>query len=868
MIPLQSMQLNEADLLRLAGAVADGAAIDWDHAEASASSDAERDVIRQLRALATVAEPAQVRRWGPLEIRGEVGSGVFGTVYRAWDPRLEREVALKLLHVAPLGDPGSSNAIDEGRLLARIRHPNVVTVFGADTHDGRVGVWMEFVTGRTLKDVVTEHGPLGPYEAALVGRDLCRALAAVHKAGVLHRDIKAQNVMREAGGRTLLMDFGAGSVANGEDKPLRGTPAYLAPELLTGASPVPTIPSDLYSLGVLLYFLVAGDFPITAASIAELRERQAAGARRCLRDVRPDLPSAFVRVIDACLEINPANRPASAGTLEALLEQALGLRDEATDGADREFAVRGASNRRPRLTRWRLAAAAATAACLLAAAPWMIRKVTGENSAGPTGANSIVVLPFRNLTGDIQNEYLSEGITDDLAAHLGVLDDLRVVAGTSVRRQTDPSKTEIDIGKDFGVAAVLSGSVRRVGDRVKIVASLTDVRTGDLLWSDGFERDLKDMLLMQSEVARRIAVALRGTLSPLDDARFAAGLSKDPEAFQLYLKGRYYWSLRTADGLNRSIRYFTEALAQDPSYASAHAGVADAYTALGTLGIVPRTDAFARAAAAAEHAIALDPDSADSHAALAYARKNRFEWAESEASFRRAIALKPNHSTAHHWYSILLTQHGRFDEATTEIKTAVFLDPIAIGPKLQLASLLLLRRRYAEAVEQFEKAIQIDGSLAVAHRSLAQAYTYDGRYAEAAVTFERAVRATPAASDDHETKAAVGYLHAVAGRHADALAIAGELTSRYHASGEAVAASIAAIYAGLKQNDAAFEWLTRACDARDPEVGYLKVDPRWDPVRGDRRFAQLLEALGLGDQRRGDNNGRQRIGQLDRTPLN
>jgi len=346
------MPPDDVGLLKLAEAVADGFDVAWADAEASAKSPEQREIIRHLRVLADLANlhrsgpiedsstPAVLNdetarssplfpSWGPLEIRAEVGSGTFGAVYRAWDPRLDREVALKILRgLRSTEEDLASIVIKEARVLARLRHPNVITVFGADCFDGQVGLWMEFVHGRTLKEIEKEQGPFSAREAMLIGLDLCHALAAVHKAGFLHRDIKAQNVMRETGGRIVLMDFGAAAVLSPQTEwraSLTGTPAYLAPEVLQGDPP--TVRSDLYSLGVLLYYLVSGEFPIMARSLPELREAHEQKKRRLLRDLRPDLPSTFVRVIDNAIATSPDQRPDSAGALEALFEAAMGLGD-------------------------------------------------------------------------------------------------------------------------------------------------------------------------------------------------------------------------------------------------------------------------------------------------------------------------------------------------------------------------------------------------------------------------------------------------------------------------------------------------------------------------------------------------------------
>ena len=342
---------DDARLLKLAEAVADGAVVDWAKAEADERAPEGRDLVRHLRVLADVADlhrsaaaspldataaAARVKRidrplghWGPLQLRAEIGSGASGTVFRAWDPRLDREVALKLLRdQRPVEEGAATTVINEARVLARLRHPNVVTIFGADCFDHQIGLSMEFIDGRTLKVIQKEQGAFSAREATLVGLDLCHALAAVHRAGFVHRDVKAQNVMRETGGRIVLMDFGAAAIlrpAAGPEAGWIGTPLYLAPELLQGERP--TVSSDLYSLGVLLYYLVSGEFPLAGKSLEELTAAHRQRQYRLLRDLRPDLPSAFVRVIDSAIAASVAHRPASAGAMEALLEASIGLGD-------------------------------------------------------------------------------------------------------------------------------------------------------------------------------------------------------------------------------------------------------------------------------------------------------------------------------------------------------------------------------------------------------------------------------------------------------------------------------------------------------------------------------------------------------------
>ncbi len=430
----------------LVAAVSDGLPVDWAQAESSAKSDQERTFVRQLSVLATVGtvhrsgeqtetgggprdatvdmEAAHLERWGPLELRELVGTGGYGAVYRAWDPRLDREVALKLLSSARAGDDTfQQSVVAEGRLLARVRHPNVIVVYGADAHDGRVGFWMEFLEGQTLRQWIDEHGPMSSREATMVGIDVARALAAVHAAGLVHRDVKAQNVMREAGGRTVLMDFGTG-VETGQSAGLAGTPLYMAPEVLTGRSATPA--SDLYSLGVMLYYLVSGQFPVSGLSLEAIRQAHATVARSTtLRDVRPNLPAAFVQVVERALAPDPAMRPASAGQLESELAASLEL--PADVAATAGPGVGGWRGTRRRLMMTSLGASA------LIVALWMGGGFTRvANYVWPPAAvRSLAVLPLENLGGSDQ-AYFADGMTDLLTTNLSKLKALRVISKSSV----------------------------------------------------------------------------------------------------------------------------------------------------------------------------------------------------------------------------------------------------------------------------------------------------------------------------------------------------------------------------------------------------------------------------------------------------
>jgi serine/threonine-protein kinase len=831
--------MSETHLDDLAAAVADGTAVDWSRAEAEAEP-AERAAIEQLRLLAgyrgTTAAPAA---WGRLTIRGEIGSGAFGTVYRAFDSTLEREVALKLVPAGPRPAGGSPLVVHEGRLLARVRHPNVVTVYGADSDDGFDGLWMELLSGRTLRAIVESDGPYNATEAATLGRDICRALAAVHLQGIVHRDVKAQNVMREAGGRAVLMDFGAGAVtdATAADTALRGTPAYVAPEVFEGAAPTPQ--SDLYAVGVLLFYLVSGTFPVLADTIDGLRQAHAAGRRRALSDVRPDVPPAFERIVDHAMAADPAARPESAGQLAAMLDGLLAAPDA---GEARENRSPRPSNRMRR----RLVSAVFAAVTLgIAALVWLAgNSGPGTPAAATPRRDSIAILPFRDISGQ-PDDYLSEGITDELTDNLATIGNLRVIAGTSMAAYRDVARTPMQIGQELGVATALQATVRRAGGTLQIVAELFDTATGAQIWSGRFERPLGNAATLKTEIARRIALALKTELSDLEVARLRGGRPTAPEVVDLYLRGRHEVAQRTDQTLQRAVILFRDALVRDPGFAPAQAGLAEAYIHMGVYGSLPTEEAFPRAEAAARAAVKIDPQLAEAHATLGFALKNRFQWREAEDSLTRAIALKPSDANAHQWYSVLLTQLGRFAQAKAEIKTAISLDPLSRAPALQLAALLMMERRYGDAVAQFERVQQMDRPLDVVERHIAMSLAYQKAFVPAWAAFQRAADLAPLGAEDQELKADMAVAYCAAGRRDEAQRILQQLEMRYTRAGEHVAGSIAAVYAALNRRDEALAWLARARASHDSELAYLLVDPKWDNLRSDPRFEDNLRALGF-----------------------
>lgn len=855
----------DAKLLSVAESVADGRAVDWDAIESQVTPE-DRHLVRQLRVVAGLAElhrslpdtPAApvLRRpslsvpalgtWGHLSVLERIGGGAFADVFRAWDRELEREVALKLLRTEPdHADPVTSRIAEEGRLLARVRHPAVVTVHGVATHAGRVGLWMELVHGDTLEAELRTRGPLSAKEAGIVGLELCRALAAVHAAGLVHRDVKAQNVMREQGGRIVLMDLGTGREADSmtlsAPSHIAGTPLYLAPEVLMGAPATPR--TDLYSLGVLLYRLVTASFPVRATTIEELQAKHRQGQVVPLRDARPDLPSAFVQVIDRAISADPGHRYGSAGALETDLARAVDdSRAPAVSRAD--INARG----------WWTPAAVALVAALAVLGAWLW---PSRPAAVPAGAvHSLAVLPLVNLSGNAAQDYFADGMTDELIGTLGRLEGVNVISRTSVASFKGSKMPLRDIAKRLNVDAIVEGSVfvqpgtggdgDLSGRKVRVNARLIYAGTDTQIWNESFDAAMADVLTIQHRLATAIATGISLRLTERQQRALAGdaagGGSQDPAAFDLYLHGRYYWNMRTEEGFRRSIQYFQEAIDREPRSARAYAGLADAYSMLHVYQLMPRPEAEAAALAAAGKALALDESLAEAHASIGYIRLQRFDWSAAETELRRAIVLKPSYATAHRWYATWLAKQGRLPEALSEIKTALEQDPLSAGANAVHGMLLMLQRKYDEAIVEVQKALQMDPAFSRGRMQIAEIYGLQRQYARAVTEAAAAAAASPG---DLEVLADLGYIHAVAGRRAEALKIRDELARRAGANEDAAAGGVAIIYVGLGDDGRSFEWLARARERRDPWIGYLKVDPRFDRLRRDPRFAPLLASAGL-----------------------
>ncbi len=695
---MRAVRSAEDPLLRAAMAVAKGARVDWSGAASDTSTDAAaRQTLEQLEIVSRIAAAhahAPLGRWGALQLQREIGHGRFGTVYLAWDPRLERSVALKILHDSRATGP----TMREARLLARVRHPNVVVVFRVETHGGRVGLAMEFVEGRSLKQVLARTGAFGPHEAAVVGCDLCRAVAAVHKAGLVHRDIKAQNVMRETAGRIVLMDFGAGGmdadVQAGSTR-LAGTPLYLAPEVFAGRPQSPA--SDIYSLGVLLYHLTTLAFPVDGDTFEEVLAAHERGDVRRIADRRPDLPHEFVAIVDRALERDPAQRYSSAGAMLHDLAKVFGG---------------GAALLRP-------------------------------DDRPRAELPSVAVLPFKNLTPDQPLDYLGSGLAQELLSGLGNVHGLRVVSRTwavGPHQRTADIKT---ICQQLNAATALDGTIEKAGDHLRINAYLVRASDGRHLWSDGYMWRLSDVLdhvQIQNEIAQSVVDRLPIALSEVPVGALVEPYTRSAEAWDLYQRGRDCWAHRYHGGLRAAIKCFTEAIDKDGRYALAYAGLADAYAFLGFYSITRPRDAFREATRYAREALRLSPDLSEAHTSRALiALGNDWNWPEAETLLRRAATLDPTQAPPLIYLSWLLVLKGEVEDGLATAVAARALAPDTPLIKAGVAYAFFLARRYTEGIAECEEALGHSPDTIVAIYVAGMCHAQRGDIKAAIQLMERAV---------------------------------------------------------------------------------------------------------------------------------
>jgi serine/threonine protein kinase/tetratricopeptide (TPR) repeat protein len=769
-------------------------------------------------------------------IERELGRGGMATVYLARDLKHDRLVALKVIHPELAATLGPERFLREVQLTARLQHPHILSVHDSGEAAGRLWYTMPFVEGESLRDRLNRERQLSLDEALQIGRDVLAALAYAHSRGVIHRDIKPENILLEAG-EAVVADFGiaraisaAGSEHLTQTGMAVGTPAYMSPEQAAAGTALDGR-SDLYSVGCVLYEILAGEPPYTGPTPQAVMAKRFLEPVPHLRTMRDTVPEAVERAVTKALAKVPADRYATATefaeALQTLSPPLAGQRPPPVRRARREVP---------------LLAFGLLVVLLGLGSLWLGRRSFFPSRAGAHSIESLAVLPLDNLSGDPQQEYFADGMTEALIGDLSTISTLRVISRRSVMQYKSARKPLPEIARALHVDAVVEGTVLRAGDRVRITAQLLEAATDRHLWSGTYQREMKDVLSLQGEVAQLVAQEVASKLSAGEQVRLAAHRPVDPAAYEAYLEGRYFWNTRTEEGLAKAIGYFRQAIEKDSSYAPAHTAVADYYNALPFYSRVAPSEAFPQAKAAALRALALDGTLAEAHAALAFVKAYyEWDWAGAEQEFQRALTLRPSDAGVHFSYSRYLASTGRHPEATAELRRAQVLDPLSIGLKANEGMVLYFNGEYDQAIQLLRKTLELDSTHAVAHWGLGMALEQKAMFPEAAREIQKAIDVE---GPDPNFLSSLGHVYAAMGRTAEVRKLLQRLAeeaqrsyvSPYHA---------AVLYAGLGESDKAFEQLDQAARERSTLLVYLRKDPRLKTLRRDRRFQALLARIGL-----------------------
>ena len=754
----------------------------------------------------------------------ELGAGGMGEVYLAEDTRLGRQVAIKLLPASYQYDPERrTKFLAEARATSALRSPHIAAIYDIGEHEGSMYIVMEYVEGELLAEKL-KRGALEIRDAIDVAAQIADALTEAHSLGIVHCDVKASNLIVNERGLVKLLDFGiaAAAVSNraevddhtkkvGQQTALGvvgGTISYMSPEQAIGR--VVDNRSDIFSLGIVLYEMLTARLPFDGdtptKTIDNIIHAEPMPLARLNYAVTPDLD----RVVRKCLEKNRDRRYQSVRDL--LIDLRNLQRDSDSSSAP---ATAGIGRQTQVVTRTRS------------------RKTI----------DSLAILPFVNQSGDSDLEYLSDGVTEALINNLSRLTKLRVMARSTVFRYKSREVQDAQqVGHELGVRTVLNGRLLKRGDSLIVKLELVDTNDGSHLWGGQYTRELSDMLTLEREISTEISEHLRLKLNSAQKKSLTKGITENSEAYQLYLKGRYHWNKRTEEGIRKSIEYFEHAIAQDSKFGLAYAGLADSYNLMASYSTKPLATPFLRAKATALKALSLDDKLAEAHAALAAVKLWReFDWEGAERGFRKAIEMDPSYSTAHLWLALYLAAMDRMDEGLSEVRLALKLDPLSRVINLNLSRILHFARQFDDAIKQCKKTIDMYPDYLIAHRRLGMSYAEKGMFDEAEAEFKKALAIS---ENESETMSARAYAHAGAGRTEDARKVLDRLTELAKKS-YVSPYSLARIHIGLDQIDEAFECLEKTHQERHGILTYLKVEPIFDRLRSDSRYADLLRRMGL-----------------------
>jgi serine/threonine-protein kinase len=760
-------------------------------------------------------------KFGRYEIRSQVGAGGMGEVYLAQDTMLDRKVALKILPPALAEDKDRMNRfVREARLASALNHPNIITIHEIGEIDGVHFIATEYIEGETLTAQL-QRDSLSLKSTLEISLQVASALDAAHRAGIVHRDIKPDNIMVREDGIVKVLDFGLVKLTATEvsevDREaetkiqiktsfgiIMGTVAYMSPEQARGQDTDER--TDIWSFGCVLYQMLTHQQPFQGQTMVDVWANIIQGEPESILTYRSDTPAELERIVARTVRKDRDERYQSAKELFNDLQQLQ--------------------------TR-------------LLVESEIIRSGSGERIAQIQPSpflNSIAVLPFANLSAEKDNEYFSEGLTEEIIMNLSKLQMLKVIARGSTLHYVKEGKTHKQTASDLGVQYLLEGSVRRQGRDLRITAQLIDGLRDVYVWSETYRGTIADIFDIQEKVAVEIVQALQLRLSPDEKQNLKKRFTENTGAYQFYLQGRFFWNKRSEQGLKTAIKYFEQAIEKDPHYALAWAGIADSYSLLGEFGNIPRKELYPKARAAVNKALEIDNRLAEVHTSLASILMLReWDWVNSAKEFKLALELNPNYATAHHWYSQWFLDMGRLEESLQMISRAAELDPVSQAILKDKGLTLYYNRQYDEAIEMARKTLELDPNYAAAHRLLSLAYQGKERFDESITEHEKWGRLT---GNKVETAITLAQLYAVSGKADEARNLIDDV-KRNKLVAEQIHRGLALVHAALGEIDIAFECLEESYEHHEESILSLKVDPKMDPLRSDSRFLVLLKKIGV-----------------------